>query len=67
MNDANGQGVALQTWRSSYDIGEDQLARPLLWGSWLLLSPSAFHRLRDAYASRLVWRECVWGTGSEEG
>ena len=63
MNDANGQGLVVQTWRSSYDVGEDQLERPLLWGSWMLLSPFAFQRLRDAYAKRLVWREFVSGTG----
>ena len=62
-NDANGQGLVLQTWRSSYDVGEYQLERPLLWGSWMLLSPFAFQRLRDAYAKRLVWREFVSGTG----
>ena len=66
MNDAKGQGLVLQTWRSSYDVGEYQLERPLLWGSWMLLSPSAFQRLRDAYADRLVWREFVSGTGTNE-
>ena len=66
MNDANGQGLVLQTWRSSYDVGEYQLERPLLWGSWMLLSPSAFQRLREAYADRLVWREFVSGIGTNE-
>ena len=63
MNNANGQGLVVQTWRSSYDVGDYQLERPLLWGSWMLLSPSAFQRLRTAYANRLVWREFVFATG----
>lgn len=62
MNDADGQGLVVQTWRSSYDVDDYQLERPLLWGSWMLLSPSAFQRLRTAYANRLVWREFVSGT-----
>ena len=66
MNDANGPGLVLQTWRSSYDVGEYQLERPLLWGSWMLLSPSAFDRLRAAYPDRLVWREFVSSTGTHE-
>ena len=32
MNDANGQGLVVQTWRSSYDVGEYQLERPLVMG-----------------------------------
>jgi len=63
MNDANGQSLVLQTWRSSYDVGEYQLERPLLWGAWMLLSPSAFQCLMDSYADRLVWREFVSATG----
>ena len=63
MNDANGQGLFVQTWRSSYDVGEYQLERPRLWGSWMLLSPSAFQRLSATYASRLVWREFVFASG----
>ena len=63
MNDSNGQGLVVQTWRSSYDVGDYQLERPLLWGSWMLLSPSAFQRLRTVYANRLVWREFLFATG----
>ena len=63
MNDANGQSLVLHTWRSAYDVGEHQLKRPLLWGSWMLLSPTAFQRLGDAYANRLIWREFVSATG----
>ena len=67
MNDADGQGLVVQTWRSSFDVGDYQLERPLLWGAWMLLSPSAFQRLKDVYAGRLVWREFVSGTGTSEG
>ena len=66
MSDASGQGLVVQTWRSAYDVGDYQLKRPLLWGSWMLLSPSAFRRIRDAYGDRLVWREFISATGLQQ-
>lgn len=66
MDRAGDLALVLETWRAAYDMGDYRPKRPLLAGSWLLMSPTAFAQLRTHYDSQLVWREFVAGTGIGE-
>lgn len=63
MDDSEGSALVLQTWRARYEVGDYRPKRALLAGSWLLMRPTAFARLRAYYDDRLAWREFVAGAG----
>jgi hypothetical protein len=62
MEDENGVGLALVTWRAEYDTSDYHLPRPLLRGAGVLMRPDLFDVLTAvAGPKRLVFRDFVVG------
>lgn len=57
LDDAQGCGLALITWRSAYEDGESHLARPGLVGSAVIIRPDLCERLEATVGNRLVLRD----------
>ncbi len=57
LNDNQGCGLTLVTWRAAYETTGHHLPIPRLLGSAVLIRPDLFERLQAAAAGRLVLRD----------
>jgi hypothetical protein len=64
--DDAGPALALRTWRSRYEGGEYNMARPLLRGAQLVLRGDLVPRLTEVTSGALSWREFVTSDEDDE-
>jgi len=63
LQDKDGVGIALATWRAEYDTSDYYLTWPRIYGSGLMIRPDLFSRLINIIGEeRLVFRDFVVGT-----
>lgn len=62
LQDKDGIGIALATWRTEYDTSDYYLTWPRIYGSGLMIRPDLLSRLFNAVGEeRLVFRDFVVG------
>ena len=66
LRDDGGLALVLRTWRSHYEGGEYELARPRFSGSQILMRPDVFRRLEVLTEGDLAWREYVEASDPRE-
>lgn len=59
LNDSHGGGIALITWRTSYNEGAFSMPRPRLIGSGITAHPDLIRRLIAATGERLTIRDFI--------
>jgi len=61
LEDSDGPGLVLVTWRSAYETPTNSIGRPRLVGSALMLRPDLFEQLQNGAGDRLTLRDFVEG------